>query len=235
MAYLLMAPGQFCPHCKNPNYITAITADNIAVIGEALPTAQGFYHCANCGTNFGINASAQVLDNQQNAPVNTFVTNWPASAGGAGGAGGTIVFPDEQNVVLDGNAPSGTLEDNGGSGALGMLGSILNSVRAIFGALGTSIAVAVGSLPASASAVRTTVTAGPIALPLLALNNARAGGLIYNPTTVTAYLGFDALPTLTNYDLPLVPRAYYEIPFNYRGALGVIAPAPCALRVTELS
>ena len=87
------------------------------------------------------------------------------------------------------------------------------------------------------TAVVTSVAASVSSVTLLAANTGRRGGTFYNDSSATLYLKFGASASSTDFTVPLIAGAYYEMPWPvYTGLVaGVWASATGAARVTELS
>lgn len=71
---------------------------------------------------------------------------------------------------------------------------------------------------------------------LLASNANRLGATIFNDSTAVLYLKLGATASTTSYSAQLAANAYYEVPFNYTGAIdGIWASATGNARITELT
>lgn len=89
------------------------------------------------------------------------------------------------------------------------------------------------------TAVRSSVADSAINVTILASNVNRRGATIYNNSTVDLYLGLGTADvTNTDFTHKIAPGGYYEVPFNYTGAIeGLWASDPNtgAALVTELT
>ena len=71
---------------------------------------------------------------------------------------------------------------------------------------------------------------------ILAVNLNRKGMMVVNESTAILYLKLGTGASTTSYSVRMVPRAYYELPFNYLGAIhGYWASSTGFARVTELT
>jgi hypothetical protein len=87
-----------------------------------------------------------------------------------------------------------------------------------------------------ASAAVTSVAAAVADTSLLAVNTARMGAAVYNDSTAVLYLKLGTGASTTSFTARLVPNAYYEVPFNYTGAVnGYWSSATGNARITEVS
>ena len=87
----------------------------------------------------------------------------------------------------------------------------------------------------SSTGTPSSVVAAAADTALLAANTARLGATIYNDSTATLYLvaGSGAAST-TNYTIQIAPNGYYELPYNYTGAVrGIWTAANGNARITE--
>lgn len=91
--------------------------------------------------------------------------------------------------------------------------------------------------PASGSGSQTSVAASASSVPILSANAARRGATVMNDSTAKLYLLLaSGSVSLTAHTVQLVAGAYYEVPFNYTGAIaGIWAAATGAARVTEFT
>lgn len=88
------------------------------------------------------------------------------------------------------------------------------------------------------SATTTQVADSASSVQLLASTASRQGATITNDSTVTLYVKLGTTASLTDYTVPLVAGAYYEVPFGYTGRIdGIWAsdPGTGAARITELA
>jgi len=71
---------------------------------------------------------------------------------------------------------------------------------------------------------------------ILATNAARLGATIYNESGATCFIKLGATASTTSYSIQMVVGSYYEVPFNYTGAIdGITLAITAILRVTELT
>lgn len=71
---------------------------------------------------------------------------------------------------------------------------------------------------------------------ILASNGNRLGATIWNEGTVTCLVKLGATASATSYTTKILSGGYYEVPFNYTGAIdGITASGTAQLRVTELT
>lgn len=95
--------------------------------------------------------------------------------------------------------------------------------------------------PVSNTATRTAVPFDDAApgVVLLAANANRLGATVYNNSDGSMFLALGAVvATLTDFTVKLVPGAYYEVPYNFRGQLSAIWEAATTAgdaQVTELT
>lgn len=65
----------------------------------------------------------------------------------------------------------------------------------------------------------TTVAASTTSVSLLASNAARKGATIWNTSTGNLYIDFGATVATTAYTAKINSGGYYEVPFQYNGAI----------------
>jgi hypothetical protein len=83
---------------------------------------------------------------------------------------------------------------------------------------------------------RTSVAAAVVDTSILAANTNRLGATIYNDSTANLFLALGAAASTTDFTVKMVPDSYYEVPFNYTGAIrGIWASATGNARVGELT
>lgn len=88
----------------------------------------------------------------------------------------------------------------------------------------------------SATPTQSSVAGAATTTSLLASNSARLGATIYNDSTAILYLKLGATASTTSYTAQLAAGAYYEVPFQYTGAIdGIWASATGNARITELA
>lgn len=89
--------------------------------------------------------------------------------------------------------------------------------------------------PVTANATPASVTAATSSTSLLAANANRRGATIFNDSTAILYLALAGSASTTAFTTKVQPDGYYEVPFDYAGAIfGIWAAANGAARVTEL-
>lgn len=87
------------------------------------------------------------------------------------------------------------------------------------------------STPAQSS-----VAGSASSVSLLASNANRLGATIYNDSTVNLYVRLGSTASTSNFTVKLAPGDYYEVPFNYTGAIdGIWDSATGNARITELT
>lgn len=89
----------------------------------------------------------------------------------------------------------------------------------------------------AATGTRSNVAGAAVDVSLLAANALRVGATIFNDSTATLYVALGAAAaSLTSFTVELLPRAYYELPANYTGAVrGIWTAAAGNARITELT
>ncbi|MEQ1651984.1 MAG: DUF1859 domain-containing protein, partial [Hyphomicrobium sp.] len=87
----------------------------------------------------------------------------------------------------------------------------------------------------AATSTRTSVAGAAADTAILAANANRKGGTVFNDSTATLYLALGAAAaSATDFTAELLPRAYYELPANYTGAVrGIWTAAAGNARVSE--
>lgn len=198
---------------------------------------------ANAGTN--LNTSALALEAGGNlaaaAASLSVLDDWDETdrakvnpiAGQAGvqGASG-VVTALTQRVVLATDVPLPA-----GTNAIGKLAA--NSGVDIGDVDVTSVGGTVTTKETrSATGTLTQVNDSASSVTILASNASRLGASIANDSTATLYLKMGTTASLTDYTVPVVTGAYYEVPFNYTGRIdGIWATDPNtgAARVTEFT
>ncbi len=119
-----------------------------------------------------------------------------------------------------------------GSGTAGTPATGVQTVQGVTG--GTALPV---SWPTSATPTITSpASITTVAAVVLASNTARKGAAIYNESGAIAYLALGTTATLTAYTTQIPIGGYYEVPFQYTGALwGITVSGTAVLRVTEVT
>jgi hypothetical protein len=90
-------------------------------------------------------------------------------------------------------------------------------------------------LVTSARSQSKSVTSSATSVLILEVNIDRTGGTIFNDSTQILYLNLDdQQASITVYTVKMLPNAYYELPYNYAGALnGIWVAANGSARITE--
>jgi len=71
---------------------------------------------------------------------------------------------------------------------------------------------------------------------VLASNANRLGATMYNEGSATCYLKLGATASTTSYSVQIASGGYYEVPFNYTGAIDAVTSTSTAqLRITEIT
>lgn len=95
------------------------------------------------------------------------------------------------------------------------------------------------SLPVSLTATTTSVPFDDVAsVDLLVVNALRLGATLYNASDGDMFVRLGTPATLADFTVRMVPNAYYEVPFNYRGvitAIWAVATTAGFATVTELT
>lgn len=104
-------------------------------------------------------------------------------------------------------------------------------------ALGVSIS---GTITAkdvrSTTPTQTSVSVTNVTTSVLALNVNRLGATFYNEGTAICYLKLGSTASITSYTIQIASGGYYELPFNFTGAIdGITSASTAQLRITELS
>ncbi len=88
----------------------------------------------------------------------------------------------------------------------------------------------------STTPAQTSVAGSASSVSLLASNASRLGATIFNDSSAILYLKLGTTASTTSYTAQLASNAYYEVPFNYTGAIdGIWASATGNARITELT
>lgn len=125
-------------------------------------------------------------------------------------------------------------------GTLGVLTSITNlAAGTITKVEGGSIVMTLGTVTpvTSTTPTVTSVQGTNVTVALIAANASRKGLTVYNDSTATLYARYGtANAAVGTYSLQLAPQAYYEVPFNYTGAIqGVWSANNGSAMVTEIT
>jgi hypothetical protein len=95
------------------------------------------------------------------------------------------------------------------------------------------------ALPVSLTATPTVVPFDDtVGIVVLAANALRLGATLFNNSDGNMFLLLGSTATLALFTVRMVPNAYYEVPFNYRGAITAIwavATTTGNAQVTELT
>lgn len=76
--------------------------------------------------------------------------------------------------------------------------------------------------PTSTTSTPSSVNASITSITILAANSIRKGGTIWNNSTARLYIEFGATASTSAFTAILEASGYYEIPFNYTGAISGI-------------
>ena len=88
----------------------------------------------------------------------------------------------------------------------------------------------------AATPSQSSVAGNASSVSLLAANAARLGATIYNDSTANLYVRLGSTASSSNFTIKLAPNDYYEVPFNYTGAInGIWDSATGNARITELT
>ena len=88
----------------------------------------------------------------------------------------------------------------------------------------------------SSSSAVTSIVSAITNVTLLATNNWRLGGTVYNDSTAAMYLKLGITATNANFTVKIMPQGYYELPTGYVGRVDAIwAAANGNARITELT
>lgn len=104
--------------------------------------------------------------------------------------------------------------------------------------LGTGGATITTKEVRAATGVQTIVASSASSVPVLALNANRLGATVFNDSTSILYLLLvtGGTASATVYTVQIAANSYYEVPFNYTGALvGIWSSANGNARVTEFT
>lgn len=89
--------------------------------------------------------------------------------------------------------------------------------------------------PATAP-TQTSVAGSASSVSLLAANSSRLGATVYNDSGANLYLKLGATASTTSFTAIVPSKGYYEVPFNYTGAIdGIWVSATGNARITELA
>lgn len=101
----------------------------------------------------------------------------------------------------------------------------------------TPIPVSGGSATPSTTGTLSNVSGSASSVTLLASNTSRLGATIYNDSSAILYIKLNSgAASTTSFTYKAMPEAYYEVPFNYTGAItGIWASATGSARVEEFT
>jgi hypothetical protein len=96
--------------------------------------------------------------------------------------------------------------------------------------------IPVSQLAASTPTITSPGSLTTTAAVVLAANSSRRGAAVFNESGAVLYLALGTTASLTAYTVQVGIGAYYEVPFNYTGALwGITTAGTAVVRVTELT
>ena len=81
---------------------------------------------------------------------------------------------------------------------------------------------AIINFPKSPSTISTETLSSNVSVILIPEKPERIGAIVWNKSTSDLYIDFDETVTLTSFSVKLAPDGYYELPFNYTGAISGI-------------
>jgi hypothetical protein len=88
----------------------------------------------------------------------------------------------------------------------------------------------------AATPAQSSVSVTTSSTSILASNSNRLGATIWNEGAQIAYVKLGATASTTSYSVQLATGAYYEVPFNYTGAIdGITSTSTAQLRITEMT
>ena len=87
----------------------------------------------------------------------------------------------------------------------------------------------------SATPTQTSVSVTTASTSILASNANRLGATITNEGTAICYTKLGATASVTSYSIQIASGGYYEVPFQYTGAIdGITSASTAQLRITEI-
>ena len=205
--------------------VTANVSINAVAQGNSGSIGQSWYMSITDGTKvLGTGSSAPLwitgavtVANLGNITMSVSVSNTPTVNQGNSGS----IAQSWPVVITNGTQVLGT----GSSAPLFVTGSV--------GVVG----VVTSSAERSATANRTDVARNAASTTILASNTSRNGATVFNDTNANLFIRFGAAAaSTTDFTVKLSAGSYYEVPFNFTGALtGIWASAGTgAARVTEI-
>lgn len=78
------------------------------------------------------------------------------------------------------------------------------------------------NIPTSSAASATTVASATTSTSLIGANVNRKGLTIYNSSTANLFIDFAGTVSTAVFAVRIDPNGYYELPFNYTGAISAI-------------
>ena len=88
----------------------------------------------------------------------------------------------------------------------------------------------------SSGSTSSTVASATTSTTILAANSNRKGCTIWNDSTATLYIDFDSSCSTSDFAVKISAGGYYEMPFNYTGAIsGIWIAANGSALVRELT
>jgi len=88
----------------------------------------------------------------------------------------------------------------------------------------------------AATPTQSSVAGATSSTSLLASNSSRLGATIYNDSAAALYLKLGATASTSSFSVKIAAGGYYEVPFNYTGAIdGIWDSATGNARITELA
>ena len=88
----------------------------------------------------------------------------------------------------------------------------------------------------STTPAQSSVAGSASSVSLLASNANRLGATVFNDSTADLYLKLGATASTTSFTVKMAAGSYFEVPFNYTGAIdGIWSSATGSARITELT
>lgn len=125
-----------------------------------------------------------------------------------------------------------------GTGTFAVQATLAAETTKVIGTVNISASQSVTTIPTtSGTSTPSNVAGSATSVTVLASNSSRKGGTVYNDSTAILYLLLNSgSASTTSFTTKLFPDDYFEIPFNYTGALtGIWASATGSARVTEFT
>lgn len=199
-------------------------------VADSLPTTLGVGFRVDCDSvhfdgGFTGNLYARIANNS-NAAVIISVWQNPNASGGGGGGGGAV-------TAASGSYVAGSIVDLG-TGTTPAANTVNSNLKQLHTDLTTG--------HNSSTGTTTQVAGSASSVTVLAANSARLGATIVNDSSATLFLLLKTGGTAstTVYTVPMAAKgsvgAYYEVPFNYTGAvIGIWSAAAGNAVVTEFT